>query len=248
MSATKRYLEEIQAEEEMNEWIRSQVDLGVEEGDPEWEEFKDEYLTKREEWYEDELEWYSDQQTPFDDFIEQIEQVRTSGVPSSPTTIKMKYAYSVTLMESCLGDMLKSLIFSDERYLVNALNNVTDLKNIKISLIESYQVKDIVKKNVLNTMSGFLYHNIVKIVPIYCSVLGEKTPENIKNKMEEVIKIISIRHDIVHRNGKDTDGNEHELSDQIFISALQNIKDFVQCMHMFVESTKISHIITSSEF
>lgn len=146
MSAIKRYLEDIQAEEEMNDWIRSQVDLGVEEGDPEWEEFKEEYLTKREEWYEEELEWYSDEQSPFDDFIEQIEQVRAAEIPSSTITLKMKYAYSVTLMESCLGDMLKNLVFSDERYLVNALTNVTDLKNIKISLIESHQVRDIVKK------------------------------------------------------------------------------------------------------
>ncbi|MGA4651325.1 HEPN domain-containing protein [Enterobacter hormaechei] len=246
MGSVKRYIEQMEAEESMYDWIRDRVDLGVEPGDPEWEEQKTKYLSGEafeNEWefedYDYELDRLTEYQQAYDQFDIQMSTLRAE-LPQIPSesALKMTYSYSVTLMETCLGDMIKSLVLTDECYLKNSIENVTELKNIKIPLQEIFRNNDIVKKVVLTTFSDYLYHNIEKIVPIYSAVLGEKTPSNVKNKMEDVIKITKIRHDIVHRNGVDKDGEAVELSRQVLIKAMDDITEFVTHIKISIDAVE----------
>jgi len=244
MGSIKRYIEAAEAEEAMNEWISNHVDLGVEEGDPEWEEAKLEYLSGaalEPEWmYDDfalELERLTGDDQAFASFSKQMTDLE-SELPDLPSDalLKMTYSYSVTLMETCLGDMIKSVVLSEEHYLKNAIKNVDELKDIKLSLMDVYSDNDIVKKIVLITLSEFLYHNIAKIVPVYSAVLGEKPPENVKNNMRTVILITLIRHDIVHRNGVDKDGQPVELNKAVVLQAMNDIHNFVNHMKKFIDA------------
>lgn len=155
MSSIKRYIEQCEAEEAMNDWIRERVDVGVEEGDPEWEEMKEEYLSGLsheeyiwdEEFYEDEFIRLSSDTVAFSQFNSQM-SILKEELPENPSdsTIKMAYSYSMTLMETCLGDMIKSLILNDEHYLRNAIDKVDELGKIRLSLKDVYSNPDIVKK------------------------------------------------------------------------------------------------------
>jgi hypothetical protein len=253
MGSVKRYMEQMEAEESMHDWIREQVDLGVEPGDPEWEEQKEKYLSGEayeNEWefddYDYELDRLTAYQQAFEQFNIQMSTLRDelSQAPSE-SSLKMTYSYSVTLMETCLGDMIKSLVLNKECYLKNSIENVTELKNIKIPLHEIFRNNDIVKKVVLTTFSDYLYHNIEKIVPIYSAVLGEKTPSNVKKKMDVVVKITKIRHDIVHRNGVDKDGEVVELSRQVLITVMDDIKEFVTHIKSSIDAVELNNL---SEF
>lgn len=117
MGLVKRIIEEADAEEAMNDWIRDNVDLGVEEGDEEWEEAKREYLSgaaDMTDWefedYDLELERLTADDLAHASFCNQMSDLEDelSDTPSE-SMLKMTYSYSVTLMETCLGDMIKAL-------------------------------------------------------------------------------------------------------------------------------------------
>ena len=256
MGSAKRYMEQMQAEEDMNDWIRDQVDFGVEPGDPEWEEQKIMYLSggaSESEWELDDYGYEIDRLTAdelaFEQFIGQMHSLRDE-LPEAPSesSLKMTYSYSVTLMETCLGDMIKSLVLSEHHYLKNSIENVTELKNIKISLVDIFRNSDIIKKVVLKTFSDYLYHNIEKIVPVYSAVLGEKTPDNIKSRMNGVIMIAKNRHDIVHRNGVDKDGKAVELSRLVLVKAMDDILDFVTHLKVSIDTARYNNLLGESEF
>lgn len=101
--------------------------------------------------------------------------------------------------------------------------------------MDVYSNSDIVKKIVLKTLSDFLYHNIAKIVPVYSAVLGEKSPDEVRKNMRPVILISKVRHDIVHRNGVDKDGNPVLLNKEVLLQAMKDIYDFVDNMKSSID-------------
>jgi len=72
-------------------------------------------------------------------------------------------------------------------------------------------------------LSDFLYHNIAKIVPVYSAVLGEKSSDEVRNNMLPVILIPKVRHDVVHRNGVNRDGNPVLLNKEVLLQAMKDI-------------------------
>ena len=98
MSLTKRYLDDIQADEEMREWIIERGSLFMEEGDEEWQSLQDEYENRidfpdDDDWdYESEITW-TKKQKAYDSFHSQILDVKNNlKKGSSGIVLKMNYS------------------------------------------------------------------------------------------------------------------------------------------------------------
>lgn len=251
MGSVKRWIEQMEADEAMHDWISDHVDIGVEEGDPEWEAMKEQFLSGDvneehfwdDDYFDDELNRLTADGVAYLQFETQLNLLKEE-LPDAPSdsTIKMTYSYSITLMETCLGDMIKSLLLSDDYYLSNAINNVDELNKIKLPLKEVYLNNEIVRKVVIKTFSDYLYHNVEKIVPIYSAVLGEKTPIDLKDKIPEIVNIAKVRHDIVHRDGADKEGNPRDLNKQVLLKAMEDIYDFVKSVSESIEGAKLKRV------
>ncbi|EQA1023632.1 hypothetical protein AT542_000208 [Escherichia coli] len=259
MGSVKRYIEACEAEEAMIEWIREHADLGVEPGDEEWEDLKAQYLSGQftdddyweDEFLQDEIFRLGSENYAYRQFSEQMEELK-DDITSKPSesALKMMYSYSITLMETCLGDMIKSLILRNNHFFENAIDDVEELKKEKLSLKDVYLNPDIVKTVAIRKFSDYLYHNIEKTVQVYGAVLGEKVPDNVKKEIPEVCKIAKIRHDIVHRNGFDKEGTKITLSKDILIKALEDISNFVESMSVWIdaaESNLQEHLLQETE-
>ncbi|MGV8925266.1 MAG: hypothetical protein ACOH2G_06280 [Ewingella sp.] len=258
MSFTKRHLEEVQAEQEMREWIVDQGDGFMVEGDEEWKALEARYLSGNTEldnyspydWddevYDLEINWTKEQKA-FPTFKSQIEEVRENlNVKSSNITLKMNYSFSVTLMESCLGDMLRGVVFSDSYYLLNAIKNIDELKKCKITLLEIYETEELVSKIILKILTEeYTYHNIQKTISIYENVLRTQLSELVKVKIGEMIKIVEVRHDIVHRNGFTTEGEEHVFNYRNVCKAIDHIVCFVTAMKGYIDATEGKRVLSS---
>lgn len=145
---------------------------------------------------------------------------------------KIAYSYAVTLLEAFLGDTLKSLINENPKYLNNAIVNVKDLKSARYSLSE-LSVEDIdVNRLVLKKISELMFHNIRKIKTIYEEVLGYE----LKIDISEILKIINIRHHIVHRNGKTIDGEHIKITIDELSDAIIQIKKFADGLQLIINS------------
>ncbi|EOX3183656.1 hypothetical protein ACIMOF_04140 [Escherichia coli] len=226
----KEYLITI-SDEELRDFI-SNHEGSFYKGTEYWDALKDER-------YAEEISWLSKERHAFEDFLASINEIK-SILPKnpSPILIKMNYSYVITLMESCLCDMLKSIVLYDDKYMINALTKIEDLTKQRVSLFQVHSDARIVQKMVLSILSDILYHNIPKVVSIYSMVLGEKQPENVRDKTGVICKTVDIRHDIVHRNGFNKDGVEHILNAEILTLAIDNIAEFIQYMHRYIESSK----------
>ena len=80
-----------------------------------------------------------------------------------------------------------------------------------------------------------LYHNLPKISGIYKNTLDIQFPS-----IKEVMKLINIRHDLIHRNGKNKDGDVIEISKEKLIDTISTIKKFISDIEDQIQLTPAS--------
>jgi len=153
----------------------------------------------------------------------------------SPAHCRMIFGYAYSVMESALYEMLKSLVINEDSCLKNAVSNITNLKDVKITLAEWFDDRELIVSKVMNHLhNNIMYHNIQPIYAIYRAVLTEPAEQM---QIEDLCKFTVLRHHIVHRNGKDLDGKDvtpdtHKTKQcveaiEVFLAHLRNIADSV---------------------
>ncbi len=175
----------------------------------------------------------------YKDFLNELESVILSEIRTGNSNIylKMKFSYAVTLMESCLSEMLKSVTMQYEAFRRNAINEVNDLKNLKISapLLLDKNPKDILDNAIMGHLSHVLYHNMDKVSKVYKEIIGEKFPDPMNDNNQVVRDLMILRHDIVHRNGKNTEGEEIHIDLDKVDLCIAHIRDFVDRVHEYID-------------
>lgn len=219
---------------EMCQWIREHMDdEDADEDTPGWDDLVQEwtYMQESLEEQHESMQWYS--LTSYSDlhrsFQYQIQNLRDLAslqvaIPHEETFYKMTYAYAVTLMESFLADSIRSLILSEESYFKNSIKKVEDLKDKKYTLEDISKEKDGAKGFAIKELSSVMYHNIPKVKEILRAILDS----NISLDISSVCKITTLRHDIVHRDGKKTDGSVITVDKDIALEAVSSIEKFVE--------------------
>ncbi len=136
---------------------------------------------------------------------------------------KMLYAKAITNMETYLGDTLKKYVLNDDRYLRKFVETYEPYTKELRPVSEVYRIVETVKERVKITLSEeILYHNLPKLKGIYMSVFSIDM-----GNIQELMKAVSIRHDIVHRNGKKTDGSEHHIKKEDVLAIAEKVNNFI---------------------
>ncbi|HFF9520081.1 TPA: HEPN domain-containing protein [Serratia marcescens] len=260
MGLVKSLLDDMQ-EERKEEWIREHLgldedseldELSIEYGEAEFQfhEYQDHladeaaYQFELEEEQEMEIEWLK--KNPhldiFKNYSSALEAVLSlNSIENNETLIKMQVAYSVTILESCLSEMLKSVVLSSDRYIRNAVSHVKGLNDTTVSLKEILDDGSIIEKRVMNFFSDILYHQIPKVLNIYEVVLQAKQPK--ENRLGELVKLIKLRHDIVHRDGKTIEGKRIPLTSNDVDNSVNLVRVFLTIVSGYISSA----IITNEE-
>ncbi|EKN6178865.1 hypothetical protein ACQ26G_003803 [Yersinia enterocolitica] len=215
MGSTKQWFED--AEESRREaWIRSKLTFPDQEEDSEeWQALDEEYDNYKNFMEDMAREEYEEQQwlknNPHTDIyassISLLDEILDEGKEhTSETFYKMQIAYCVTIMETCLGDMIKSIVLSDNRYRNYAVYQIEHLRKNKIDLVYLIDEEDVVGKSVQEYLTGITYHDIPIVERTYRAILQIKKYKNIDTA--KVDALTTLRHDIVHRNGKTREGND----------------------------------------
>ncbi len=145
----------------------------------------------------------------------------TDSVPNSNlenTYLRLLYSNAISVMETFLADTLKSLVTKDEESLKKFVQTYKYFRDIKISLSQIYVEYENIQKKVISELDKILYHNLAKVTMIYKTCLG------IELHVQELYECVSKRHDIVHRNGHDKDGNEIIITVDEVRKLVENIK------------------------
>lgn len=72
-------------------------------------------------------------------------------------------------------------------------------------------------------MREIIYHHLPRVKNIYKSTLDIDL-----GNISELMECISIRHDIVHRNGKDKDGNLQNINKEDIVRLASIVSDFIR--------------------
>lgn len=122
--------------------------------------------------------------------------------------IKLLYANVITALETYLSDSLIRAVMKFEPLIRRVIERDPHFGEEKIYLKDLFKKQDEIKKYVTSYLENILYHNLEKIKILYQSVLEVDFPQ----EYTHIANAIILRHDIVHRNGKDKHGNENSIS------------------------------------
>jgi len=175
----------------------------------------------------------------YGDFLDEIEALHMSEIRTGNSSIylKMRFSYAVTLMESCLSEMIKSVTMQHESFRRNAINNINDLKNLKINAatLLDKNPKDILDNAIMGHLSHIIYHHMDKVSKVYTDILGEDFPSIESDDNKNIRDLIVLRHDIVHRNGKNINGDKIHIDLAKVDSCIAQIRTFVKGVHGYID-------------
>jgi len=142
--------------------------------------------------------------------IKKLQDIISMNVESNNerTLYMMSYAHGVTALETFLSDYFANKILNSDSYLRQFVEGNEDFKKETFPLCDIYKKGEDLKNIVNRYIANILWHNLAKVSKLYLVGLKIKFPDNLK----ELYEAISIRHNIVHRCGKNKTGNEISIS------------------------------------
>lgn len=153
---------------------------------------------------------------------------------------RMVFSHQVTALEAYLGDTLINVVMDEPECLQRLIARADELKQEKFSLEEISKERNLVHRKVREYLRGILYHNLSKADVLYEIALGF----GILNKMKDrkaMFVAMSLRHDCVHRNGRDKDGKELTVFTKGFVqTTADRIKDLVAEVEAEVDRRRFS--------
>ena len=197
----------------------------------------DELLDVEEEFAEDSYEDYDQElyEATHNEVERMLDSIQSISEDLRPYMCRLLYSNVITMMETYLGDTLKREVLRDEESIRNFVELYEPFSKIEIKLSHLFSKKDSLPKYIKEILNSILYHDLPKIKPIYKTILGIDLGD-----IKELYKAVIVRHDIVHRNGKDKDGNEHEITEE----KVRELLERLNVMTGNVESQLLSRVIT----
>lgn len=163
-------------------------------------------------------------------FSEEIKSLRVLNnivIPDDKALKSLKrqiYIGAITCLETYLSDAFINTVLSNREYLKSFFSTFEDFKEQKMSLSDLFininQAEEIAKEAM---SSKVLYHKLDKVNEMYKATLNIPFP-----KFGEIMRYINTRHDLVHRNGKTTDGNKIIIDCKIINQVISDIENFVE--------------------
>ncbi len=162
--------------------------------------------------------------------LEDVRTVLKGTAPSfhTPTVLRMAFVQQFAALEAYLSDTLITEVLNKPGALKRVIVGDKDLKEMKLALEDIHGNPGIVAHTAATHLRGLLYHNFKKVQIIWECALGfDLFPDD--DMRVRMMKAQPIRHDCVHRNGKDKDGNVRtEVNDSFVRTMDEDIRKLVQ--------------------
>lgn len=114
-------------------------------------------------------------------------------------------------IEAYLSDRLIGLVLNDPKAMAALVKGNKEWRADKIAVVELASNPNAFRDWVHTRLRELMYHNFVKIDLYYRSALGSTIfPEEATKKT--LMEFVPVRHDCVHRYGRDHDGHERSIS------------------------------------
>lgn len=205
--------------------VINDFDYGLEHGEPAPDEWVD----------------YSVPDDPFTIFMDSYHHTGDlladhGGETGGHLVNRLIFSHQITAMEAYLADRLIKEIESDADAFRRLLDQDADLSKEKFTLAEIAKDPALVERKAREHLRSILYHNLAKVGVLYNIALGIRILDLAKDR-SSLFRAVMLRHDCVHRNGFDKDGNEIKVFTKAFVQDTADlIKTFVEEIEVAVRA------------
>ncbi|NLS17150.1 hypothetical protein HGP16_11335 [Rhizobium sp. P40RR-XXII] len=138
-------------------------------------------------------------------------EVESGGHGSVAALNRMLLVQYFSAIEAYLSDRLIRLLLDNPKSLAALVIGNKEWAGEKISVVELASNAHAFRDWVHTRLRELMYHNFVKIDQYYRSALGSTIfPDEATKKV--LMEFVPVRHDCVHRYGRDHDGRERTIS------------------------------------
>ncbi|MBB3520980.1 hypothetical protein [Rhizobium sp. BK456] len=149
--------------------------------------------------------------------------VRELGTPfGASSRNRMLFVTAYSILEAYLSDAIIGSAMEDVSVQRKMLK-LDGLKDKQISLETILDNPDIVREMVKTTLQGMSFHNLRAVNGMCESCFGKPILPRDKDDRALVMKSVDKRHDCVHRNGVDKEGNTHDDLTDDYLQKLGDI-------------------------
>jgi hypothetical protein len=134
----------------------------------------------------------------------------------------MLYSSVITSLETYLADALKYNLSKNEEYLIKFVESFQDFKNIKCDFNDIFNLCNSINNKVDDGLGTLLYHNLPKIQGIYKATFSISFLQ-----IDDLMKAIFIRHDLVHRSGKNKNGIMYNITKNDVVCLCDMVFNFI---------------------
>lgn len=170
----------------------------------------------------------------FNESIGNIKEILEANVDGAAQThlFGLLYVSVITAVETYLSDAFINTILGDNQHLRKFVENNPEFLKKTFSLSEIFVRHESIKDEVKEYLLSQLWHNIAKIKSMYETTLDVSFPSN----LGPIFQAINIRHDLVHRNGRDKNGVQIELSIEDVETLIKNASSFINHINEQLDS------------
>lgn len=168
----------------------------------------------------------------YSSFIESIEQIKeiidTKFDPKIQNfLLKLLYANIITVLETFLSEAFITVLFSNDCFIKQFVEKNDDFRKRKIPLSDLYKEYNKINITIQTYLSNLIWHNIYKIKCLYECTFDLTFSEEITS----ICKAITLRHDLIHRGGKNKKGEVINITINELESLIEDILNFVKDLH-----------------
>lgn len=135
---------------------------------------------------------------------------------------RLLYANIISKLEAFLCDTIVNYVLSCEAHKRRFVQKYEPLATQKFQMSAIYAKYDSLDKIIKGALTNIVYHDIELVGKLYKNVADIDLPNT-----KAIEDAIQIRHDIVHRNGKDKEGNLHTVTRTDVEILSDHVMDFI---------------------
>lgn len=140
------------------------------------------------------------------------------------TLQRMVFASVITTMEAYFSDTMKSHVLNRSAVKRRFVESHEVFKE-KVAKKDVFAFLDTLDKTLNNEIDKISFHNIDTVKGLYKKVLACEFPEA---KLNQLRPCVFVRHDIVHRNGKKSDGFSVDVSQQDVFDLIELVRSVIK--------------------
>jgi hypothetical protein len=160
-------------------------------------------------------------QNTFDESVAAVQTLLALKIqePLAAVHRRLLFANVITAMETFLSDTFVNRVLADDDLLQKYLDTEKAFADRKFPLNKVLQVAEQIKAIATKELLEMVWHNIAKVKALYKEVLAIDLGD-----LGLIAKAIQIRHDIVHRNGRQRDGAIHDIKESDITDLISQVR------------------------